>query len=230
MGTKLTPVAFDIETTGFESDATVTVLGLVLPLGCRVFLNTGGKPADRDRLERDLEAEFDAVVRVSCHRDERELLAAVAEFVDESIADDDYMLVAYNGELYRGGFDLAFVRTRCALLDLQWPFDGVPYADLLPIFRARFNTTVGEDQVNDLEGAYKTLIGDGLTELDPFEESLAAVAAFERGEFRQLLAHNLADILRTDALAGLAQRYCGTSEFDLKSLTPTLRDPALTDG
>ncbi|AUX08940.1 hypothetical protein AArcSl_1309 [Halalkaliarchaeum desulfuricum] len=228
MGTKLTPVAFDVETTGFESDSTVTVLGLVLPLGCRVFLNAGGRPADRDRLERELETEFDAVVRVSCHRNERELLAAVAEFVAESIADDDYMLVAYNGELYRGGFDLPFLRTRCALLDCRWPFDGVPYADLLPIFRARFNTTVDEEQVNDLEGAYQALIGDGLTALDPFADSREAVAAFERGEFRPLLAHNLADILRTDALAGVAQRYCGTSEFDLKSLTPTLRDPSLT--
>lgn len=230
MGTKLTPVAFDIETTGFESDATVTALGLVVPLGCRVFLNTGGRSADREHLQRDLETAFDAVVRVSCHRNERKLLAAVAEFVAESIADDDYMLVAYNGELYRGGFDLPFLRTRCALLDCRWPFDGVPYADLLPIFRARFNTTVGEEQVNDLEGAYQALIGGGLTALDPFEESVEAVAAFERGEFRPLLAHNIADILRTDALAGLAQRYCGTSEFDLKSLTPTLRDPALTDG
>ncbi len=228
MATRLTPIAFDIETTGFESDATVTVVGLVLPLGCRVFLNANDRPVELKRLERELEAEFETTVRLSSHQSERALLEAFAAFVEESVSSRDYMLVAYNGELYRGGFDLPFLRTRYALQRLPWPFDDVPYADLLPIFSHRFNTTMADEQLNDLGGVYETLLGDGLTELDPFEESGEAVEAFEQGDFQSLLAHNVADILRTDALAELAQRYCGKSEFSLKSLTPTSRDPALT--
>lgn len=230
MGTRLTPVAFDIETTGFETDATVTTVGLILPLGCRVFVNTDGRSIDTEHTEGELEAEFETTLSLSSHPTERGLLEAFADFVEESVSGNDYMLVAYNGELYRGGFDLPFLRTRYAHQDVQWPFDNVPYSDLLPIFRNRFNTTVDESSVNDLDGVYATLVGDGLTALDPFEESSQAVTAFEERDFRALLAHNLADILRTDALARLAQEYCGKAEFNLKSLTPTVRDPALSSG
>lgn len=228
MGTRLVPVAFDIETTGFETDATVTVAGLVVPLGCRVFLNADGDPGDLDGLEADLSETFETTVRLSGHRSERALLEAVASFVADSVAGRDYMLVAYNGERFRGGFDLPFLRTRCVRLDVQWPFDDVPYADLLPIVEKRFNTTEDGGESNDLVEAYGTLVGDGLTALDPFDDSSEAVTAYERREFRALVAHNLADVLRTDALAALAQEYCGRSEFDLKSLTPTDRDPALS--
>jgi hypothetical protein len=33
--------------------------------------------------------------------------------------------------------------------------------------------------------------------------------------------HNVADVLRTRALGRVAERYCSTSEFKVKSLTPT---------
>lgn len=52
--------------------------------------------------------------------------------------------------------------------------------------------------------------------------------AFEAGAFGPLLEHNVADVLRTKALASLAERYCGKSEFQLKSLTPSVRDPDLS--
>jgi hypothetical protein len=50
------------------------------------------------------------------------------------------------------------------------------------------------------------------------------VTAFEAGDFERLIQHNTADILRTRALASLAERYCGKSDFNLKSLTPTVCD------
>jgi uncharacterized protein YprB with RNaseH-like and TPR domain len=155
------------------------------------------------------------------------MLEAFSSFVTESVAPNDYMIVAYNGERYRGGFDLPFLRTRCTHLNTRWPFDKLPYADLLPIFQRRFNTTLDDNEANDLEVVYEILVGEELTELDPFEGSEEAVTAFESGDFSPLLAHNVSDILRTDALATVAQRYCATSEFNLKSLTPTLRDPNL---
>lgn len=224
MGSELTPVAFDIETTGFEVDDRVTALGLALPLGCRVFLNAGRRSVDADVLERRLASTFDTTIQLSAHRTEGGLLDAVATFAAESLTPRDYLLVAYNGERYRGGFDLPFLRTRYALAGVAWPFDDVPYADLMPIVRHRFNTTVDGDDGDDLEAAYEVLVGGDLTARDPFDESGEAVGAFEAGEFERLLEHNVADVLRTKAVAAVAERYCGKSDFRLKSLTPTARD------
>jgi hypothetical protein len=57
--------------------------------------------------------------------------------------------------------------------------------------------------------------------VDPFDESAAAVTAFEDGYFTELVLHNVADVLRTRTLGRVAERYCSKSEFQVKSLTPT---------
>lgn len=224
MGSQLTPIAFDIETTGFETDAVVTVVGFSLPIGCRMLLNTGGRSVDEAAIEGRLEETFDTTLKLSSHQSEAELLEAVTSFAAESLTPREYLLVAYNGERYRNGFDLPFLRTRYALQDVPWPFVDLPYADVMPIFQHRFNTQLSDGSAADLETVYETLVGSGLTAVDPFETSQEAVAAFESRDFEQLLQHNTVDILRTGALASLAERYCGKSDFNLKSLTPTICD------
>ncbi len=228
MGTKLTPVAFDIETSGFETDAVVTVVGFVLPLGCRVMLNTNQKAVDQPALEATLADRFNTTIKLSCHQTERALLEALTEFAVESLTPKEYLLVAYNGERFRSGFDLPFLRTRYTLQDVGWPFVDVPYADLMPIFQHRFNTQIEGESPADLERVYETIVGEELTTLDPFDDSKQAVDAFGSGGFEALLQHNIADILRTDALASVAEQYCGKSEFKLKSLTPTISDSTLS--
>lgn len=227
MGPKLTPVAFDIETTGFETDAFVTAVGFALPLGCRVLLNTGGSSVDGGAIAATLETRFDTTIKLSTHRTERELLEAITDFAVEFLAPKEYLLVAYNGERFRSGFDLPFLRTRYTLQGVAWSFVDIPYADLMPIFEHRFNTTGSEGSTADLEGVYETIVGGELTALDPFADSKEAVAAFENGDFEDLLQHNVADIRRTDALASVAEQYCGKSEFKVKSLTPTVSDARL---
>lgn len=228
MGTKLTPVAFDIETSGFETDAVVTAVGVVLPLGCRVMLNTDQQSVDQAALEATLADRFNITLQLSCHQTEQKLLESLTEFAAASLTPKEYLLVAYNGERFRSGFDLPFLRTRYTRQDVAWPFIDVPYADLMPIFQHRFNTQLGDESAADLEGVYETIVGNELTALDPFEDSSQAVEAFEAGDFETLLQHNIADILRTDALATVAEQYCGKSEFKLKSLTPTVSDSALS--
>lgn len=228
MGTKLTSIAFDIETSGFETDAVVTAVGVVLPLGCRVMLNTDQRTVDEPALETTLADRFDTTLRLSCHKTERALLKSLTEFAAESLTPREYLLVAYNGERFRSGFDLPFLRTRYTLQDVTWPFVDVPYADLMPIFQHRFNTHLGDESVADLDRVYEAIVGDELTALDPFDESSEAVDAFEAGDFEALLQHNIADILRTDALVAVAEQYCGKSEFKLKSLTPTVSDSSLS--
>jgi hypothetical protein len=215
-------VAVDIETTGFGVHDAVTVLGFELPLGARVFCHTGDETvAD---LGTTLQSQLSRPLVCSTHDSEAELLAAVTEYADDRLLNDDALITAYNGETWSGGFDLPFLRTRYALQDVAWPFQGLPYADLLPLISDLFNTTVDGDDQADLVTAYDVLCDGSLDELDPFEDSGEAVEAFEDGRFEPLVLHNLSDIGRTRALGVLAQRYCSKSDFQLKSLTPTIHD------
>lgn len=216
----LTCVSFDIESTGFGRHEIVTTVGFSLPLGCRLFVNIGDSIIDEETLENNLEDQFGTPITLSAYETEAALLESVTQFGAETLAPREYLLVAYNGERFRGGFDLPFMRSRYADHDIRWPFSDVPYADLMPIFKTRFNTREDEDNASSLESVYDMLIDDGLSEVDPFEDSGEAVTAYDARRFEPLLEHNVADILRADALAALAERYCAKSEFKLKSLTP----------
>lgn len=224
MTDKLTSVSFDIETTGFGRSEIVTTVGFRLPLGCRVFVNTAGVQVDAECIEGKLETTFGTPIILTKHLTEEQLLEAVTQFGTETLAPREYLLVAYNGERFRGGFDLPFMRSRYAEQDIRWPFSGIPYADLMPIFEQRFNTRGVDGEVSDLESVYDMLVGGEFSKSDPFKDSSEAVTAYEEQEFRKLLEHNVSDILRTDALASLAERYCSKSEFRLKSLTPVWED------
>ena len=220
MSEPLTAIPVDIETTGFETTDIITTIGFSLPLGCRVFVNPRDKIVNKHPLEDKLSTVFNTSIDLTSHTSEAEMLRAVSRFGSDTLGPREYFLVAYNGERFRGGFDLPFLRTRYADKSITWPFSNTPYADLLPIFESRFNTTSSGSDVSDLESVYKILVGDDLTELDPFQDSSEAVAAYENGDHRLLLEHNIADILRTKALVCLAEQYCSKSEFKMKSLTP----------
>lgn len=218
----LAHVAFDIETTGLDAADEVTVVGFELELGCRVFYQTGGRETASDEIQTAVQDRTGTHVEVSAHQSERALLEAVSAFVATRLRSADVLLVAYNGETWRGGFDLPFLRTRYAACDVAWPFRDLPYADVLPIVRDLFNTTVGDEESADLDTAYEILCAGDAGAVDPFAESDEAVAAFENGRFEDVVLHNVADIRRTGQLSSLAQRYCSKSDFDLKSLTPTV--------
>ena len=218
----LEQVAFDIETTGFAVDDVVTTVGFAVPLGVRVFVQTDGREApDVEAAVRD---RVESHVKVSTHESERALFEAVGSFTAERLADNDVMLVGFNAERWKSGFDLPFLRTRLAQVGVEWPFRNVPYADLLPVVTNRFNTTVAGESQSDLAGVYGTLCGGRYNEVDPFAESSEAVTAFEDGRFADLVVHNVADILRTRELGRLSERYCSKSDFKLKSLTATTQE------
>lgn len=216
-------VAFDIETTGFAVTDTVTVVGFALPMGVRVLCRTDGRPAPD--LEVTVADRVKQHVQLSTHASEEAMLKAVGAFTAERLYDDEILLVAFNGERWKVGFDLPFLRTRLTLTNVTWPFCEMPFADLLPVVTRRFNTTDGNGEARtDLVGVYETLCDGEYSEFDPFEESAEAVTAFADGRFSGLVLHNVADVLRTRQLGLLAQRYCSKSDFQLKSLTPTIHD------
>ena len=52
---ELAPIAFDIETSGLEPGAVITVAGLAFELGEVILLNTAGRRVDTDSLEARLD-------------------------------------------------------------------------------------------------------------------------------------------------------------------------------
>jgi hypothetical protein len=77
-------------------------------------------------------------------------------------------------------------------------------------------------QSADLDTAYEILCAGDAGASDPFDDSGEAVAAFADGRFEAVVLRNVADLRRTGQLSSLAQRYCSKSDFQLKSLTPTV--------
>jgi uncharacterized protein YprB with RNaseH-like and TPR domain len=212
----LDPVAFDIETSGFHDDAVITVAGFAHDLGESLICNLDGRTADRKALVTTLDEHSERTVQLQLVDDEQALLDAVATFATHQLDGDRHYLTAFNGETWSGGFDLPFCRTRFLRHGMDWPFGDVAYADMMQIVD-RFDTN---DQ-SDLVGVYDALIGDQTC--DPFEDSAAAVYAFENGDWLPLLEHNLADIQRTRKLADLAARFVPKSDFSMKNLEPPRR-------
>ena len=214
---QLTPVAFDIETSGFDTDAVITVAGFAHGLGESLFLNTGGHNAvDRNALVTSLDEESTGAVQLEVVEDEAALLEAVSSFVTDQLDGDTHYVTAFNGATWSGGFDLPFCRTRSLQHELRWPFGGIAYADMIQLVD-RFNT----HDHSDLVGVYDVLVGEETC--DPFDDNAEAVDAFERGEWLSLCQHNLADIQRTRKLAELAGQFVARSDFKMKNLQPPRR-------
>lgn len=209
----LDPIAFDIETSGLDDSAVLTVAGLAHSLGEVLILNTNSRTANSSRLENNLRTESVGDIEILLADDEEALLGILDNVAHDRLDDDKHYLTAYNGETWTGGFDLPFVRTACIAHDLAWPFPDLAYADVFS-FIDRFDT-------NDKQGlveVYDELIGND--SCDPFEDSGAAVDAFDAGDWEPLLLHNLADIQRTRELAVLASDYVPRSDFNMKNLSP----------
>lgn len=210
---RLAPVAFDIETAGLDPDAVVTVVGLASEVGAWQGLNTAGRAADRRGLRAALRDRTGHHVDLEVVSEEPALLAALRTATAERLDGDRHYLAGFNGETWRGGFDLPFLRTACARHGAGWALPAMAYADVRSMVD-RFNT----GDAGDLVGVYDALVGGDHG--DPFEDSREAVTAFEAGDWLGLLRHNLADLMRTYELAVLAGRYVPKSDFKMKNLAP----------
>lgn len=137
-------VPFDIETTGFEVNDKVTTLTFYVDNTYYVFVNTGEHTVSEEAIEeRLLQENKIGDAEVYALETERELLIKSNSIVGNIIEWDEYYITAYNGELWRGGFDLAFLRTVAARYDIETPFSGLYYIDLYPVFNKERINTVG---------------------------------------------------------------------------------------
>lgn len=209
----LKPVAFDIETSGLDADASITVAGFAHELGAILILNTDGRHADTEQLEQTLTTYSIGKINLHTVHGEAALLEQLTSTVESYLNENRHYLTAFNGETWSDGFDLPVVRTACVQHDVAWPFSGIAYADVLEVVD-RFET----NGKSDLVGVYDELRGSDTC--DPFADSGAAVDAFQKANWEPLLLHNLADIRRTRELAILAEDYVPQSDFSMKNLSP----------
>lgn len=78
--------------------------------------------------------------------DERQLIQLLSRYLQKS----SMGLLTFNGgTIYNPGFDFSFLRTRCALQGVRWPFAGIPHIDIYPIIQKRFNTATSYWQTLD---------------------------------------------------------------------------------
>lgn len=97
----LSPIAFDIETSGLEPGADITVVGLATDMGVWLALNTAGREAEATRLANAFEYEYGSNVCVSVFQDERGLLVGLGDFASNTIEYDRHYLEFPDGETFR---------------------------------------------------------------------------------------------------------------------------------
>ena len=106
----LTPVYFDIETTGFSAWEDDFVCWALACTGYNSFVD----------------AEL-GTIDINLHSTDR--------------VGNEQIVVTWNGENYRGGFDFPWLRSKCIQEGIEWKLAGVKHLDLLPLVRKYINTT-----------------------------------------------------------------------------------------
>lgn len=69
------------------------------------------------------------------------------EFFDYIKYNVQGILVGYNTENYRGGFDLPFLRSLTLRKGLIWPFAGLKHLDILPLVQSSLQTRIYEVKI-----------------------------------------------------------------------------------
>lgn len=133
----------DIETTGFYDDDIITTFTLKHDDTYLVWVNTNGQDVDAAALESEVAENCPHQVEVSTFDSDGDLLSAIRRYITASFDQDNTIFVFYNGEHWRGGFDLSFIRSVCLRTGAPFPFIGYAYLDLMPLFKKhdRFNVT-----------------------------------------------------------------------------------------
>jgi hypothetical protein len=93
----LAPIAFDIDTVGFDSGAVITVAGLAVELGDIVILNTSGCFAEEESLKATLTNHSAGRAELHVCDSEHALLTTLADVSDATIDTDTHYLTAYAG-------------------------------------------------------------------------------------------------------------------------------------
>lgn len=136
--------AFDIETEGTRATNKMTTLTLEDDGEFVVFARApDGEPANPPSLEDRVEMKTgESIALVPCES-QAEILTECRTYIEDNFSLERDILTAYNGETYRGGFDLKFLRTVAIREGIpeQFPFTNYPFTDV-------YDVIVGRDRIN----------------------------------------------------------------------------------
>jgi uncharacterized protein YprB with RNaseH-like and TPR domain len=68
---------------------------------------------------------------------------------------DNKILVGFNSDSWRGGFDLNFIRTLCVKNDIDYILYGVAHLDIFPLIKTNFNTTIQYNKLSSVSSLRK---------------------------------------------------------------------------
>jgi len=134
-------VSFDIETTGLLDTDIITTFTLFHENTYQVWLNLNGDTVEKEEIQQKVIDTSELDVRIHPQNTEQELINSIRKYISDEIELRTTILTAYNGETWKGGFDISFIRSRCLSNTVEFPFKDVAYTDIMPIFskKDRFN-------------------------------------------------------------------------------------------
>jgi len=176
-------VAFDIETTGLTAGDTLTTITALHDSEYSIWINVSdSQDVNYDHLENELTTRSGVdSERVTLYMadSEESILESFTNFTDNLNVSEVYP-VAYNGEVWNGGFDLSFLRTLMFKYDMETqPFEDLWYIDLYPIFdKGRINTTA--PSIND-----RDFTNSDLHQFEKYvrDEPFTSLTSLERHEY-----------------------------------------------
>lgn len=126
--------AFDIETTGLCASDEISTICLHNNENSHVWYQ-GGDMNDPGSVEDVVDTE----VHIYQFKNEHDM---VDNWMGMISVMENPLLTGWYAEVWKGGFDIPFIRNACARNGLSWDIEGVEYIDLQEIFDKRFNTTI----------------------------------------------------------------------------------------
>jgi uncharacterized protein YprB with RNaseH-like and TPR domain len=190
LGLPFTPYALDIETTDLAGSGQVigwTLLNIVDGTYAQEFQSL---PNVKDDDLENIRPLSEGVLLSMLHLELKDWLGK--------------RLVTYNGESYKGGFDLPMLRRRYieCRLQAEWPFKGIKHLDMLPLVQQKINMTERRPITLEMLDATQLVELVNLCGLKPGKTKAANLELVNNGDMSKLQ---------------LVMDYCSKQEAQLKT-------------
>ncbi|GAB6100662.1 hypothetical protein JCM16358_25410 [Halanaerocella petrolearia] len=87
------------------------------------------------------EDEFICAAYTNLVTGEEKVISEINQLMEEFMDLRKSIIITYNGENWKGGFDFPWLRSKCLQQDIEWTLGGLKHLDLLPLVKKYINTT-----------------------------------------------------------------------------------------